>query len=65
MAEICSTQVLAAINSLENALDSTVFCRLLYQIIGALFTKMIYPVCDLRVILLAALEESTKAVVDT
>ena len=64
-AAMCSIHVFIAINSLENELDSTVFCLLLYHIIGALLTNIINPVCDLLVTLLAACDASTKAVVVT
>ena len=55
-ADICSTQALDAINSLDKVLASTVFCLLIYQMMGALFYKMINPVRPQRVTVLAARE---------
>ena len=52
-------------NSLEKVLDSTVFWCLLYHTMGARFTNNMNPVWDQRVILLAACDASTKAVVST
>ena len=51
---MCSTQDLAAINSLEKVLASIVLCLLLYQMMGALFNKTIKPVWPRRVTLLSA-----------
>ena len=62
---ICSTHVSNYINSLPNMLDSTVACLLLYQIIGARITNMIYPVWDLLVFLSDAWYASTNAVTST
>ena len=42
------------LNSLTNVLVSTVFCRLMNAMIGALLTKISIPVCDQRVTLLPA-----------
>ena len=50
---------------LPNVLVSTVFCLLLYQMIGAQFKNMSIPVCDLHVTLSPAWSESTKQRVDT
>ena len=64
-AVMCSTQALSDINSLEKVLSSTVFCLLLYQIIGALFKKMINTVCIMCVTLLALWGVSTHTVILT
>ena len=56
---IASTAAFKAINSLPNVDVSTVFCCLLYQMIGARFTNMSMPVCDRRVAHFAALSAST------
>ena len=60
-ASMCSTAILMAINSLPNVLVSTVFCRLLYQTIGAQFKNMRIPVCDLRVTVFDAWSTSSTA----
>ena len=62
---MASTHTQRAMNSLENALDSTVCCLLLCHRIGDQFMNMTHPACDLRVFLLAACEASTNAVVCT
>ena len=64
-ASMCSTAILMAINSLPNVLVSMVFCRLLYQTIGAQFKNMRIPVCDLRVTVFDAWSTSTKQWLDT
>ena len=64
-AVIYSTYVFMTINSLENVLDSTVFCFLLNYMMGALLTKRIYSVIDLLVLLSTACDVSTKALVLT
>mmetsp|Transcript_18951 Transcript_18951/g.26748 ORF Transcript_18951/g.26748 Transcript_18951/m.26748 type:complete len:366 (+) Transcript_18951:303-1400(+) len=46
-----------------NALVSSVFWRLDFQMMGARLTNMMHPVCDLLVFLLAANDASQKAVV--
>ena len=48
-AVMCSTQYLAAINSLKKVLDYTVLCLLIHQMMGAMFKKMINPVWPRRV----------------
>ena len=53
-----STACLIATNLLPKVDDSTVFCPLLYHIMGALFTKIITPVLDLLVNLFQAWSES-------
>ena len=62
---ICSTTVFIAMNLLPHVLVSTVFCLLLYQMMGARFTNMSIPVCDLHFTLSAVWSESTKQCVDT
>ena len=62
-AVMCSTRYLAAINLIEKVLTSTVFCLFPYQIMGALFNKMIKQVWPRRVTLLFVWESSTYAVV--
>ena len=56
---------LATIIPLEKVLDYKLFCILIYQMMGALFKKMINPVWPLHVTLLAAWEASTYTVVLT
>jgi hypothetical protein len=54
---ICSIAIrhtLSAMNSNENVLVSTVFCRLLYHMTRAQLRNTTYPVCDLLVTLLAS-----------
>ena len=46
---IISIAILIAINSDPNVDDSTVFCLFEYHNIGALFTKISTPVCNLLV----------------
>ena len=64
-AVMCSTQYLAAINSLEKVLASIVFYLLLYQMMGAFLNKMINPAWPRRVTLLAVWESSIYTVVVT
>ena len=59
---ICSTHVFSAMNSIEKVLDSTVACRLLYQIIWAKLANMMYLICDHLIFLSDAWYASTKAV---
>ena len=60
---MCSTHIFIAINSMENELDSTVFCRLLNHIIGARFRNITKPVCERRVTIFEACDASTNAIV--
>jgi len=53
-ATINSLQIRNATNSLPNVADSTAFCRLLHQTMGALHTNRKIPVCDRRVATLPA-----------
>ena len=62
---IASTRLFIAINYEENVPDSTVLCLFLYYKIGAFFTKIIYPICGLRVTLSLACDASTYDVVNT
>ena len=41
---MCPTQALAARNSLEKFIASTLLCLLIYQMMGVLFKKTIKPV---------------------
>lgn len=47
-ASFISTAIFKATNSLPNTLDSIVFCRFEYHVIGAPFTKNIMPVVQRR-----------------
>ena len=60
---VCSVHVFMAINSLENVLDSNAECRLLSNIIGALFTNITYPIFDLLVLLSNSCDVYTNAVI--
>ena len=50
---IANVHNLIEINSLENALLSTIYLLLLYHIIGALHTNRTNPVCDLQFLFLS------------
>ena len=54
-----------AMNSQENVLDSTVFCRLLYQILGSLLRNITYPLWEHIFTLFYSRESSTNDVVLT
>ena len=60
-----SVSVLREMNSIKNVLVSTVFYCLLYHSMGALFTNIRTPVCDIMVDLLPALSVFTKKCVET
>ena len=60
-----STACLIQTKLLPQVDDSTVFCPLLYHIMGALFTKIITPVLDLLVNLFPAWLESTHTIMVT
>ena len=53
------------LNSVDNSLLSTIYCRLLYHIIGTIMGNITKPVCDLLVVWLATWSKSTKVVVLT
>ena len=64
-ASTASRHVHMAMNSDPKVKASTMFCRLLYQRIGAWLQNIIYPVCDRLVMRFPAWSESTCTVILT
>ena len=64
-ASTASRHVRMAMNLEPKVEASTMFCRLLYQRIGAWLQKIMYPVCDHLVTRFPAWSESTYAVILT
>ena len=62
---IISVEILRAKNSDPKIEASTVFCCLLYQMIGELLTYMMMPECDLIFAMFIAWLASTKALITT